>query len=82
MARQRDQQGPCPSCKAPAPLEPLISTAELASILGCAKKTILNSRCRGGHELFDLGFLPMGVNSGLRWRPADVRAYIDKLAPK
>lgn len=63
-------------------LEPLLDTLQVAAILRCSRQTIHNWRSKGGHELFDKGFLPLGVQGGLRWLADDVRAYIEGLTQR
>lgn len=61
-------------------IEPLVTLAEVAEILGCSPQTIKKRRVVGGHPLFDKGFLPLGVGGGLRFLASDVREFIDNVA--
>jgi excisionase family DNA binding protein len=56
------------------PLEPLLSITELSELLGVSVDTIYNWRHRGGG--------PPGIRVGrhVKWRPAEVRHWLDSLA--
>lgn len=58
--------------QAPAVLEPLLSVAQAAALIGVHKRTLERLRAAGKFPMHDLvvGRLP-------RWRPETIRAWID-----
>ena len=54
----------------------LIDIHELAAILGVSRETIL--RGRHTHPLYRLGMKLAGRTSPLKWRIADVNAYLEQ----